>query len=190
MGSACRCMQSGSRRAGFYGRHKDRRHADPRIPAQRLLNQQSQALHPATHIGPADRQPDPHLARNRDHQTPSARVHGGGGGASVRCAISLIYKWRLHHRRRQCRRCGQRNPQPHLAGDLQLDHRWWRRRPRSGDRLIGNHDNFGKARLAGSHRAAADGTVSISPAQLAYMLDGIDWRNPRSAKLRTQPAAA
>ncbi|MER9712858.1 IS66 family insertion sequence element accessory protein TnpB [Mesorhizobium sp. M0213] len=25
----------------------------------------------------------------------------------------------------------------------------------------------------------ADGTVSISPSQLAYMLDGIDWRNPR-----------
>ncbi|RWO40188.1 MAG: IS66 family insertion sequence hypothetical protein [Mesorhizobium sp.] len=37
----------------------------------------------------------------------------------------------------------------------------------------------------GSRRAGflwpspADGTVSISPAQLAYMLDGIDWRNPR-----------
>ena len=26
--------------------------------------------------------------------------------------------------------------------------------------------------------AAARGTVSISSAQLAYMLDGIDWRNP------------
>jgi len=25
----------------------------------------------------------------------------------------------------------------------------------------------------------ADGAVSISAAQLAYMLDGIDWRNPR-----------
>jgi transposase len=25
----------------------------------------------------------------------------------------------------------------------------------------------------------ADGVVSISAAQLAYMLDGIDWRNPR-----------
>jgi transposase len=25
----------------------------------------------------------------------------------------------------------------------------------------------------------ADGTVSISPSQLAYMLDWIDWRNPR-----------
>ena len=25
----------------------------------------------------------------------------------------------------------------------------------------------------------ADGVVSISSAQLAYMLDGIDWRNPR-----------
>ena len=24
-----------------------------------------------------------------------------------------------------------------------------------------------------------DGVVAISPAQLAYMLDGIDWRNPR-----------
>jgi transposase len=24
-----------------------------------------------------------------------------------------------------------------------------------------------------------DGVVGISPAQLAYMLDGIDWRNPR-----------
>jgi transposase len=27
----------------------------------------------------------------------------------------------------------------------------------------------------------ADGVVAISSAQLAYMLDGIDWRNPRSA---------
>ena len=25
----------------------------------------------------------------------------------------------------------------------------------------------------------ADGVIAISPAQLAYMLDGIDWRNPR-----------
>jgi len=25
----------------------------------------------------------------------------------------------------------------------------------------------------------ADGTVAISAAQLAYMLDGIDWRNPQ-----------
>jgi len=25
----------------------------------------------------------------------------------------------------------------------------------------------------------ADGAVSISGSQLAYMLDGIDWRNPR-----------
>jgi transposase len=27
--------------------------------------------------------------------------------------------------------------------------------------------------------APADGVVAISSAQLAYMLDGIDWRNPR-----------
>ena len=33
----------------------------------------------------------------------------------------------------------------------------------------------------------ADGVVAISAAQLAYMLEGIDWRNPR---LTWRPAAA
>jgi transposase len=33
----------------------------------------------------------------------------------------------------------------------------------------------------------ADGVVAISSAQLAYMLDGIDWRNPRQT---WRPAAA
>ena len=33
----------------------------------------------------------------------------------------------------------------------------------------------------------ADGVVAISAAQLAYMLDGIDWRNPRQT---WRPAAA
>ena len=33
----------------------------------------------------------------------------------------------------------------------------------------------------------ADGVVAISSAQLAYMLDGIDWRNPQST---WRPAAA
>jgi transposase len=34
----------------------------------------------------------------------------------------------------------------------------------------------------------ADGTVAISAAQLAYMLDGIDWRNPRHTCDRKRPA--
>ncbi len=42
------------------------------ISAQRLLHLQGKALHPPTHIGPSDRQPDPDLARNWDHETPSA----------------------------------------------------------------------------------------------------------------------
>jgi len=33
----------------------------------------------------------------------------------------------------------------------------------------------------------ADGVVAISAAQLAYMLDGIDWRNPRRS---WRPSAA
>src|SRR4051812_6234277 len=36
--------------------------AGMRVPSKRLLDLQSQALHPATHIRPADRQPDPDLA--------------------------------------------------------------------------------------------------------------------------------
>ena len=33
----------------------------------------------------------------------------------------------------------------------------------------------------------ADGTLAISAAQLAYMLDGIDWRNPRHPGVRPVP---
>ena len=36
----------------------------------------------------------------------------------------------------------------------------------------------------------ADGTVAISAAQLAYMLDGIDWRNPRAVHAVTASYAA
>ena len=43
------------------------------------------------------------------------------------------------------------------------------------------HDGI-YAKTAGARQvymaSSADGTVSIIPAQLAYMLDGIDWRNP------------
>ena len=35
--------------------------------------------------------------------------------------------------------------------------------------------------------SVADGTVTISAAQLGYLLDGIDWRNPRRTR---RPAAA
>ena len=37
------------------------------------------------------------------------------------------------------------------------------------------HDGLGMSLYA----TPADGVVAISSAQLAYMLDGIDWRNPR-----------
>ena len=48
------------------------------------------------------------------------------------------------------------------------------------------HDDFGMSLYAKRLErgrfiwpSPADGTVSISPAQMAYMLEGIDWRNPR-----------
>ena len=70
---------------------------------------------------------------------------------------------------------------PH-AGDLYVF------RGRRGD-LIKNfwHDGLGMSlyakRLEGGWfiwPSPADGVVSITPAQLAYLLDGIDWRKPAS----------
>lgn len=78
-----------------------------------------------------------------------------------------------------------RNPQglkrdPH-AGDLFVF------RGRNGDLVkIIWHDGLGMSLYAKRLEkgrfiwpSPADGVVAISSAQLAYMLDGIDWRNPR-----------
>ena len=72
-----------------------------------------------------------------------------------------------------------------------------RRDPHAGDLFIfrgrrGNlvkvlwHDTLGMSLYAKRLErgrfiwpSPADGIVAITPAQLAYMLDGIDWRNPR-----------
>jgi transposase len=69
---------------------------------------------------------------------------------------------------------------PH-AGDLFVF------RGRQGDLLkIIWHDGIGMSLYAKRLERGrfvwptpVDGVVGISPAQLAYMLDGIDWRNPR-----------
>jgi transposase len=68
-------------------------------------------------------------------------------------------------------------------------------RGRSGDLIkIIWHDGLGMSLYAKPLEqgrflwpSPADGTVSISSSQLAYMLDGIDWRNPRHT-LRPQRA--
>jgi transposase len=60
-------------------------------------------------------------------------------------------------------------------------------RGRSGDLVkILWHDGIGMSLYAKRLErgrfiwpSPADGTVSITSAQLAYMLDGIDWRNPQ-----------
>ena len=69
---------------------------------------------------------------------------------------------------------------PH-AGDLYVF------RGKRGDLLkILWHDGLGMSLYAKRLKrgrflwpAPASGAVSISPAQMAYMLDGIDWRNPQ-----------
>jgi transposase len=63
-----------------------------------------------------------------------------------------------------------------------------KRDPHAGDLLkIIWHDGIGMSLYAKRLEkgrfiwpSPADGVVAISAAQLAYMLDGIDWRNPRS----------
>ena len=69
----------------------------------------------------------------------------------------------------------------HHAGDLYVF------RGRSGDLLkVFWHDGLGMSLYAKRLEkgrfiwpSPADGVVAISAAQLAYLLDGIDWRNPR-----------
>src|SRR5205823_15037623 len=46
--------------------------AGMRIAAERLLYLQRQAVHAFPHVGPADRQPHPSTAWNRDHRRASA----------------------------------------------------------------------------------------------------------------------
>ncbi|WP_369528780.1 IS66 family insertion sequence element accessory protein TnpB [Bradyrhizobium elkanii] len=51
---------------------------------------------------------------------------------------------------------------------------------RSGDLVkILWHNGLGIARGKFIWPSASDGAVSISAAQMAYMLEGIDWRNPQ-----------
>jgi len=76
--------------------------------------------------------------------------------------------------------------QQHLGGDSHAGDLWVFR-GRSGHLLkIVWHDGLGFSlytkRLDRGRflwPAPADGVVAISAAQLAYLLDGIDWRNPR-----------
>ena len=76
--------------------------------------------------------------------------------------------------------------QQHLGGDPHAGDLWVFR-GRSGHLLkIVWHDGLGFSlytkRLDRGRflwPAPADGVVAISAAQLAYLLDGIDWRNPR-----------
>jgi transposase len=80
------------------------------------------------------------------------------------------------------------NHDPH-AGDL------WVFRGRKGDLVkILWHDGIGMSLYAKRLErgrfiwpSVVDGAVTISPAQLGYMLEGIDWRNPQQT---WRPSAA
>src|SRR5580704_3269737 len=55
-----------------FGASEDIEIARMRIPAERLLHLQRQAVHPLAHVRPPDGQPDLHTRRNRDHRRSSA----------------------------------------------------------------------------------------------------------------------
>lgn len=84
--------------------------------------------------------------------------------------------------------------QEHLGGDPHAGDLWVFRGRRGHLLKILRHDGLGFAlytkRLDRGRfiwPAPQDGVVAISAAQLAYMLDGIDWRQPRQT---WQPRAA
>src|SRR5512147_904740 len=61
--------------------------ATVRVAPQRLLNLQRQPVHAAAHVGPADRQPHPHPARNRDHRRSRAAITAEARSAGVDAGI-------------------------------------------------------------------------------------------------------
>ena len=61
--------------------------AGVRITSQRLLNLQRQAVHAAAHVGPADRQPYPHPARNRDHRRSKAAITAAARSGEIDAGI-------------------------------------------------------------------------------------------------------
>ncbi|MDE3116508.1 MAG: IS66 family insertion sequence element accessory protein TnpB [Pseudomonadota bacterium] len=102
---------------------------------------------------------------------PSGRVWIATGHTDMRCGMqSLALKIQEHFQR-----------DPH-GGDLYIF------RGRRGDLIkILWHDGFGTSLYAKRldrgkfiWPSAAGGVVSITAAQMAYMLEGIDWRNPQA----------
>jgi hypothetical protein len=62
-----------------------------RITLQRLLHKQRQAVHPTPHVRSANSQPNPHVARNRDHRRTraftTATASSGGTEAGMRARV-------------------------------------------------------------------------------------------------------
>ena len=58
------------------------------ITPEPLLNQKRQAIHAAPHVGPPHRQPDPDVARHRDHR-PSALTTAAASSGGVDAGIRI-----------------------------------------------------------------------------------------------------
>ena len=101
-------------------------------------------------------------------------------GVRVWLAVGRTDMRQGHERVGACR-CRRRSGRDPHAGDLYVF------RGVRGDLIkIVWHDGIGMSLYAKRLErgrfvwpSPADGTLAISAAQLAYMLDGIDWRNPR-----------
>src|SRR5271168_255640 len=58
-----------------------------RVAAQPLLHLQRQPVHPFALVGPADRQPHPNPARNRDHRRASAATTAAAKAGDTEAGI-------------------------------------------------------------------------------------------------------
>src|SRR6267154_1310 len=68
---------------------KDVQIAGMRIALQYFLDLQRQAVHTTPHVGVADRQPNPHPRRDRDHRPDSALTTAAANPAGIEAGMRM-----------------------------------------------------------------------------------------------------
>jgi hypothetical protein len=146
-----------------------------RIALEHLLHQEGQAVKPFAHVGMAGRQPPPRPARDRNRHRLSSTL-------KIRAKAAISTSWATIKRTPLASTISIgaeatvgnvaarfADPSQEMTACANVAASSAQRRPaRASRRHVNNW-----------WPSSADGVVTITPAQLGYLLEGIDWRMPQ-----------